>query len=123
MTKSLETFSIVRIYSDSEGETRFEDMEIPLKDSGKIGFLSELQTTKGIIFRTVTPSYDYELHNAPARQYLMVLDGEIEMETSLGDVRRFESGDVILLEDTTGKGHKTKNLKKEIRKSVFVLLD
>ena len=94
MNKSLETFSIVRIYSDTEGESHFEDIEIPLKDSGRIGFLSEPQTTKGIIFRTVDPSYDYELHNAPARQYLMVLDGEIEMETSLGDVRRFKSGDV-----------------------------
>ena len=123
MTKSLETFSIVRIYSDLAGESHFEDMDIPLKDSGKIGFLSELQTAKGIIFRIVTPSYDYELHNAPARQYLMILDGEIEIETSLSEIRRFKSGDVLLFEDTIGKGHKTKNVKQEIRKSVFIVLD
>jgi hypothetical protein len=122
MAKSNETFSIVRIYSDANGESHFEDVEIPLKNTGKIGFLSELQSAKGIKFRTVIPSYDYELHTAPAHQYLLLLDGEIEIETSLGDVRRFRGGDVLLLEDTTGKGHRTKNVKQEIRRSVFVIL-
>ena len=123
MIENIKTFSLVRLYSDSKGESHFEDIEISLKDSGKIGYLSELQPAKGIVFRIVSPSYDYELHNAPARQYLMVLDGEIEIETSLKDVRRFKSGDVLLLEDITGKGHKTKNVKLELRRSVFVVLE
>lgn len=122
MEERLNTFRLTRIYSDAEGHSRFEAVDIPLTDAGKIGFLSGLQETKGIIFRKVAPDYDYELHNAPARQYLFVLDGEIEIETSLGESRRFVTGDVILLEDTVGHGHRTKNVKNAVRRSVFVLV-
>jgi hypothetical protein len=51
-----------------------------------------------------------------------LLDGEIEIETSLGDKRIFKTGEVLLVEDTTGKGHKTKNLQPVKRKSIFILL-
>lgn len=122
MSKSIDKFQIVRIYSDTNGDSRFEDMEIELKGSGKIGYLSELQPAKGIKFRAVEPSFDYEFHNAPDRQYLVVLEGEIEIETSLGEIRQFKGGDVLLLEDTKGKGHRTKNVRQEIRRSVFVVL-
>ncbi len=33
------------------------------------------------------------------------LTGEVEFETSDGDIRRLAAGSVVLAEDTTGKGH------------------
>jgi hypothetical protein len=33
------------------------------------------------------------------------LTGEVEFETSDGDIRRLPPGSVVLAEDTTGKGH------------------
>jgi hypothetical protein len=33
------------------------------------------------------------------------LTGEVEFETSDGNVRRLPAGSVVLAEDTTGKGH------------------
>lgn len=115
-------FTITRIYSDQQGDSHFEDLHIPLKEAGEIGLLSELLPAKGIIFREVLPSYDYDFHNAPQRQYIILLDGEIEIETSLGDKRSFKSGDVLLVEDTTGKGHRTRNIIPTKRKSVFIPL-
>ena len=50
------------------------------------------------------------------------MHGEIEIETSLGDKRIFKAGEVLLVEDTTGKGHKTRNLQALKRKSIFVTL-
>ena len=50
------------------------------------------------------------------------LEGEIQIETSLGDVRRFCAGEILLVEDTVGKGHKTKKLWSEKRRSVFVTI-
>ena len=111
---------ITRIYSDSNGESHFEDIEMPLKNNGEIGFLSDKIPVKEMIFRTVKSDYDYDFHNAPQKQYILLLDGEIEIETSLGEKRTFTSGDILLLEDTDGKGHKSRNLQNIERKSVFV---
>ena len=113
-------FPITRIYSDANGDSHFEDIKIPLKDDGEIGFLSDLIPAKGIVFREVLPSYDYDFHTAPQKQYIFLLDGEIEIETSLGEKRKFKAGEVLLVEDTEGKVHKTRNLKHEKRKSIFI---
>ena len=115
-------FSATRIFSDKSGESYFEDIEIPLKVDGEIGFLSEKIPSKEITFRKVKPSYDYDFHTAPQRQYIILLDGEIEIETSLGDKRIFRGGDILLVEDTQGKGHKTRNLQAIERRSIFITL-
>jgi len=115
-------FKITRVYSDENGESRFEDKEIPLNNAGDIGSLSDAVSAKEVIFREVDPSYDYDFHNAPQRQYIILLDGEIEIETSLGEKRTFGAREILLVEDTEGKGHKTRNLTPIRRKSVFITL-
>lgn len=113
-------FNITKVFSDANGDTHFEDIIIPLNDKGTIGFLSEAEKIKHLVFRKVTATYNFDFHPAPTRQYVVLLDGAIEIETSLGAKRKFTSGDILLLEDTIGKGHKTKNLKKAIRSSLFI---
>jgi hypothetical protein len=49
------------------------------------------------------------------------LDGGVEIETSLGEIRKFQTGGILLVEDISGKGHKTKNLEKKERTSVFYI--
>lgn len=115
-------FKITRIYSDKNGESHFEDIVIKLHEAGMIGNLSEKIPANNIIFREVEPSYDWDFHNAPQRQFIILLDGIIEIETSTGDKRTFKGGDILLVEDTTGKGHRTKNITNEKRKSIFVTL-
>jgi hypothetical protein len=118
----MENFAITRVYADDKGESYFEDIFKQLMSAGEIGFLSESEAVESIIFRKVVPNYDYDFHRAPARQYIILLDGEIEIETSLGDKRQFRAGDILLVEDTLGKGHRTRNLLPAIRKSIFVTL-
>ena len=38
------------------------------------------------------------------------MSGAVEMETTDGTVRRLGPGDLVLLEDTSGKGHVTRNI-------------
>lgn len=119
----MKQFPVTRVYSDENGESRFEDVLVPMNEAGEIGSLSEAQSVKSIIFREVEPSYDYDFHNAPQRQYIILLDGGgIEIENSLGEKRQFQSGEILLVEDTTGKGHRTTNLLPEKRRSVFITL-
>ena len=41
---------------------------------------------------------------------MAILSGACEVETSDGNVKRFGPGDIILLEDTWGKGHRSRNI-------------
>jgi hypothetical protein len=118
----MDTFAITRLYADENGNSRFENMIKPLIPAGEIGWLTAPEAVESIIFRKVIPDYNYDFHQAPARQYIIFLDGEIEIETSLGEIRQFKPGDVLLVEDTTGRGHRSKNLGPAVRKSIFVTL-
>ena len=71
---------------------------------------------------TSSHKQSYDFHNAPDRQYIVLLEGGVEIETSLGKKRTFETGSILLVEDTTGKGHKTKNIEPKLRKSIFIKL-
>ena len=114
---------ITRLYTGSDQESHFEDIEIELKDAGDIGELSKKEDATGIIFRRTGPDYDYDWHNAPRRQYILMLDGAVDVEVGDGTVRRFSSGDILLVEDLTGRGHKSKAVNNQSRTSVFVTLD
>jgi hypothetical protein len=99
-------FHITRIYADANGDSCFEDITRPLKSNGGIGFLSDTEPVKGIIFREVTPGYDYDFHNAPQRQYIILLDGGVEIETSLGEKRTFNTGEILLVKTPQAKATK-----------------
>lgn len=111
-----------RIFADQDGETHFEDVEIPLKDNGEIGRLSDKFPVSSLQFRENKPDYHYDFHTAPDRQFIILLDGKIEITTSQGVSRQFKAGDILLVEDIEGKGHKTKNITQQFRKSIFIKL-
>lgn len=114
---------ITRLYTGSDNESHFEDIEIDLNEAGDIGQLSEKVDATGIIFRRTRPDYDYDWHNAPRRQYIIMLDGAVDVEIGDGTVRRFSTGDILLAEDTTGRGHKSSAVNNQPRTSVFVTPD
>ena len=114
---------ITRLYTGSDHESHFEDIEIELMDAGEIGELSEKVHATGIIFRRTNPDYDYDWHNAPQRQYIIMLDGAVDVEIGDGTVRRFATGDILLAEDTAGRCHESRAVNYKPRTSVFVRLD
>jgi uncharacterized cupin superfamily protein len=77
---------------------------------------------ESVVFRETGADYDYDWHPAPARQFVVLLDGEIEIEVGNGEIRRFTGGEVLLLEDTTGRGHRTRNVGAVPRRSLFIPL-
>jgi len=114
---------VTRITADEQGETHFADDEVALRDAGSIGRLSDKIPAKSVVFRENDPGYDYDWHTAPARQYIVLLDGAIEIEVSDGERRSFRGGEVLLVEDTSGKGHRTRHLEEKERRSVFIVLE
>jgi hypothetical protein len=114
---------VLRVYSGDDGESHFEDIEVPLKDLGHIGKLSKLENATGVVFRTTGGDYEYGWHCAPRRQYVINLDAAVELEVGDGSVRRLEAGSVLLAEDLTGRGHISRAVDGKPRTSMFVTLD
>ena len=111
---------ITRIYADAAGESHFDMLDVELEDQGMIGRLSARYPVDSVIFRENDADYDYDWHNAPQRQYIVLLDGEIEIETSDGEKRRFRGGDILRLEDVDGRGHRTRTVNDRPRRSLFL---
>ena len=104
-----------RIYADAQGGSHFDTVTVeqnlatgappaaPFYVSGD-GSASKYR------FYTFQPGWIGDWHPCPARQFLALLSGAVSMETTDGTVRRFKPGDLVLLEDTSGRGHLTKNI-------------
>jgi hypothetical protein len=114
---------VTRVWEDAKGVSHFGEVEIPLRDAGDIGRLSELQPAAGVIFRETGGDYDFDWHRAPRRQYVVLLEGEIEIEVGDGETRRFRGGEILLVEDTTGRGHRTRSVDGRLRRSLFIALE
>ena len=114
---------IHRLYVDKNGESHFEDVQVEFKESARAGRLSARLPATGIIFREVPPDYDLDWHPAPGRQYIINRDGGCQLTASDGETRRIGAGEVILVEDTWGKGHLSKALDGKLRHCIFVTLD
>jgi hypothetical protein len=117
------TMKVVRIYTGADNRSHFEDLQIPLKDGGKVGFVSDLTKATGVVFRETTGDYNYDFHTAPRRQLVVNLEGEVEIEVGDGTRRILGAGDILLAEDTTGQGHKSRAVAGKPRKSLFITLD
>ena len=57
-------FHVTKVYSDSNGDSHSEDLEIPLVEAGSVGRLSQVLPARGVVFREVELSYDWNFHAA-----------------------------------------------------------
>ncbi len=113
---------IVRIYTGDDGESHFEDMDVELKDDSFGGVVSAPVAAKSVIFREVGGDYHLDYHTAPRRQYVVNLKGSVEIETGLGEKRLLGPGDILLAEDTGGRGHISRSPDGEPRECLFIPL-
>jgi hypothetical protein len=101
----------VRLYSSPDGESHFGEAEMQLSAIPGRSSHGYTWTSGEAIFLSSSGGSTRELdewHNAPARQFVVTLSGTTEIEASDGEVRRFGPGQVLMVEDTTGKGHRTR---------------
>ena len=114
---------VVRVYTGEDGESHFEDVPIGLEDRGLGGRISGLIRGSGVMFREVDATYDLDFHNAPRRQFVVNLAGSVDITVGDGTVRRLGPGEILLAEDTTGRGHKSAAVDGQPRTCLFVPVD
>jgi len=100
----------IRIFSDEEEETHFEDVEIQQQfvefaPPAPPVLLSQFISAKRFAFFTFPQGWQGGWHPTPAKQFFFLLSGNLEGTVSDGERRVIGPGSIVLLEDTTGKGH------------------
>jgi hypothetical protein len=116
------------IFTNGEGETHFKDVEIELESDQYAPpappfMVSELRPATHYGFSQFPSGWVGEWHPAPRRQFYLMLSGEVECTVSDGERRVFGPGSIVLLEDTTGKGHVTRVVGSKDVVTAMVVLD
>ena len=114
---------IHNLYMDAKGESHFRDIEVEYVEERRGSKLSKRLPATGIIFRETPGEHDLDWHPAPRRQYIVNLDAGVEITASYGECRLIGAGEVILVEDVSGKGHLSKSVGGKLRHSIFVPID
>jgi hypothetical protein len=98
------TFIVTDMYTGPDGLTHLRNNQMKL---------GELEKAAAIVIGRIAanPAFSSDWHNAPQRRYVVPLSGRFEVEVSSdGTIKSFGPGDILLAEDTTGKGHKTRTV-------------
>lgn len=114
---------IHNIYVDAIGETHWRDIEVEWVEQQNFSKLSARLPANGIIFRETSGDYDLSWHPAPRRQYIINLEGGVKITASDGEAREIGAGEVILVEDISGKGHLSQSIGGKMRRSIFVPIE
>ena len=103
----------IRLFADDSGESHFEDVEIEFADADytasapPLGLSSTASATR-FGFMNAPADWESDWHPSSARNFFAVVSGEWEVAASDGETRRFGPLSLLLVEDTTGKGHKSR---------------
>jgi len=122
---------VTRIFTGPDGLAHAEDIELTLNARG----VSDLLKATGAEFSVRAPTAGAkpgstaatsanapEWHTGPARQFVITLSGSSEVEVSGGVHVVAGPGHINLIEDTTGKGHITRNFGPEDRIALTIPL-
>jgi hypothetical protein len=122
---------ITRIFTGQDGLAHAEDIELNLNARGATDMLKATGAEFSVRPPTAgaksgnTAATDANApgwHTGPARQFVITLSGNSEVEVSGGVHVAAGPGHINLIEDTTGKGHITRNFGPEDRIALTIPL-
>jgi quercetin dioxygenase-like cupin family protein len=120
--QSRKPVTITRLYTGPDGETHIDEVEVKFTGGTPTNQAAEMAKATGAQIHRSPPGDFQEFHTAPRRQYVITLSGRGELGTSDGHKVQLGPGQVLLVEDTTGKGHTTRALGNEDRVTIQIPL-
>ena len=116
-----------RIYCDDAGDSQFEDVSVEVSPvdyappAPPLNLAAPIDSERIILF-SVPACWVGDWHPSPCRQFYIQLSGELEIQVGDGEIRKFSAGSMILVKDTSGRGHVSRNLSNSEVNAVFVQL-
>jgi len=100
----------VRLFSDDLGESHFQDIQTDLNATEFAPgipnlFISNPFSASQASFFGAPSGWEADWHVSSGSHLFAVISGAWEVTASDGEMRTFSQGDVLLVEDTFGKGH------------------
>jgi quercetin dioxygenase-like cupin family protein len=112
----------VRIWTDDDGNSIFEEGSIDLPKGERGDILSDKVTASSISFRETRSGGTFSPHDAPTRQFVVTLAGTLEFKTAKGETFTINPGDILLAEDTSGSGHSWRLIDDSPWRRAYVIL-
>ena len=111
----MSSIEYLRIFADADGCSHFEINTIDLQAKNYAPPAPSLNTSylepaDNSVFLELPVGWYGNWHPTPVRQWLVLMTGECEFEAGDGEKIVRRAGDVVMLDDLTGKGHQTKVL-------------
>jgi len=120
------TLRCVRLFADSRGESHFGTVRVSLESTDFAPPAPPLEVSEIVEgrhgFLRAPSGWFGDWHPTPTRQYMCLLSGVLEVEASDGEVREISAGEIVLLEDTEGRGHSTRVISEQPAVLVFAQL-
>lgn len=116
--QSFTNLAYTRVTMDDKDRSYFAESVMPFEikefapPSGPIG-VSKISSAKSIVFTTADKTWATSWHPTPRRQVVIMLAGAITIEVETGAKKRFNTGDIFILEDTRGRGHDSRVISEE----------
>jgi quercetin dioxygenase-like cupin family protein len=119
--------STLRIWAGEDGESHLEEVELAFEESEFLPsapsmLLTPEEKASGYFIARAPAGLELDWHTAPVRELAVYVTGQGEIEASDETIRLLEPGTILLVEDTTGKGHKTRVTGTEEMLAVIVTL-
>ncbi len=92
------------LFTDTDGRARFRDDPVPLTEGTPITRLSALQASGGCQFRHSPVGFASDFHCTTTPQWLVVLQGSMEIGLQDGGTRVFGPGECFYSNDTLPPG-------------------
>ena len=101
---TLETFTKVVLFTDTDGRAKFREEKIPLSEGTPQSMLSKLRPSTGYQIRFSPVGFRSEFHCTLIKQYVFILSGEMEISLHDGTSRTFKPGGHFYCEDVVPEG-------------------
>jgi hypothetical protein len=100
-----------RLYAEKGGNTRFAEVELPIGEPDHRPpapplFVSHAYDASGLQFVRLPAGWTGEALHPPSRQFVIGVEGHVEVTAGDGEKRSIGPGSCLLMEDIEGKGHR-----------------
>lgn len=125
----MDSLTLTTLYTDTDGRARFRDDAVPLTEGTPAARLSALMASGGCQFRRSPVGFQSDFHCTTTPQWLVVLQGQMEIGLQDGSTRVFGPGQCFYSNDTlpagatfdaTLHGHRSRQLGDEPLVTLFV---